>query len=117
MLYVGIPCPTCGEYGLMGIRICDGEGHHAVLMCDECESIWLSLDITGKPHDLDLSEYLCPYGDGTLARPEGHWASKEEIQQAGWWDAVIGEGGSMEDIPINPRRHKKNRDSGSPGSG
>jgi hypothetical protein len=39
MLIVRVGCPICAN-GLIGIRRCS-DGKSLVLMCDECESVWL----------------------------------------------------------------------------
>jgi hypothetical protein len=39
MLIVRVGCPICIN-GLIGIRRCS-DGKSLVLMCDECESVWL----------------------------------------------------------------------------
>ena len=90
MYYIGF-CPVCGS-GL-GIRVC-GQGHR-VVFCDECYSSWFGPDLSDEPFQPPApdKEPVCPYGDDTLF--DGHWASKEEIEQQDWWDYVIGEGSSL----------------------
>ena len=83
-------CSICGSS--LGIRIC--EQGHAFILCDECWSAWKDPELADEPcfpsvHDREL---LCPHGNhGTLL---GHWATKEEIEQIGWWNKVKGESSS-----------------------
>jgi hypothetical protein len=62
-----------------------------MIMCDECDSIWLATDLSGEPYFPESSEYFCPYGHHKLYAQGAHWASKDEIVQKGWWRTVIGE--------------------------
>lgn len=72
-----------------------GQGH-MLIMCDVCYAIWLDPGLSDEPID-DLVNVRCPYGDDLIFDGGGHWATQEEIEQNGWWEHVIGEGGSLID--------------------
>ena len=93
MYYIGF-CPVCVD-GPLGIYVC-GE-NHMIIMCDECDSIWLDTELSGEPYFPTQHDFRCPYSDDSLYSHGAHWASKDEIVQKGWWDAVKGEGASMQD--------------------
>lgn len=76
------PCPICGQ-GLLGVRICCGE---PVILCDECDAAWTSpalierLSTTADP--------ACPTCGRSLWGLQARWATREEIEAAGWWPKV-----------------------------
>jgi hypothetical protein len=88
MYYVGI-CPFC-EQGSLGIRICSKE-HDAVILCDECDALWLSVDFTEKPLFPVEPDLPCPCCPGNLTDSPAHWAGFGEIYQSGWIAEVKGE--------------------------
>lgn len=88
-------CPSC-HYGPLGIRVCSGR-RHLVVMCDECDLIWTKIDAIKRVEDAyspPQPSLKCPLCDGCLLEAPAHWASRVEIQQAGWWAAVEGESGA-----------------------
>lgn len=88
MYYVGT-CPFC-EQGSLGIRICS-KAEDVVILCDECDALWLSADLTKKPAFPEQPDLPCPYCQGNLTDPPAHWASFGEIYQRGWIASVKGE--------------------------
>ncbi|TWU49601.1 hypothetical protein [Rubripirellula reticaptiva] len=109
-------CPVCGG-GLCGIRICgvananakgqvsDQAGDHAsdsdarfivtgstephgLIVCDECEAIWLAPDIT-TPHQYPaVEDAQCPICHDPLWGPQSRWANADDIDTLGWQFAV-----------------------------
>tara|TARA_R110002095_G_scaffold210856_1_gene198393 strand:+ start:515 stop:787 length:273 start_codon:yes stop_codon:yes gene_type:complete len=88
MYYVGT-CPFC-EQGSLGIRICSKAGD-VVLLCDECDALWLSTRLTEKPLFPREPDLPCPCCPGNLTESPSHWADLGEIYQRGWVAAVKGE--------------------------
>lgn len=88
MYYVGT-CSVC-EQGNLGIRICSKEAD-ALILCDECDALWLSTDLTDLPLFLEQPNLPCPCCPGNLTDSSAHWASFREIYKKGWIDAVKGE--------------------------
>jgi len=88
MYYVGT-CPFC-EQGSLGIRICSKAGD-AVILCDECDALWLSPELKGKPAFLEEPDLPCPYCPGNLTESPACWASMGEIIERGWIATIKGE--------------------------
>lgn len=88
MYYTGI-CPAC-EQGTLGLRICSSQ-QDLVILCDECDALWLSPDTSAPPLFPDQPELPCPACEGNLMDPPAHWASLGELFQRGWLPAVKGE--------------------------
>jgi hypothetical protein len=70
---------------LLGFRRCD-DGKTLVLMCDECDAVWLD------PTDLRMESVLYP-GVHTFEIPglpykldggAAGWATRAEVERAGW---------------------------------
>ena len=94
-------CPICGG-GLCGIRICgvDAEGAaqrfaktgsdaaHALVICDECEAIWLEPDLTTAHQYPAIEDARCPICSQLLWGKTSHWADLKEIETLGWEYAV-----------------------------
>jgi hypothetical protein len=99
LFYVGF-CPVCGE-GTLGVRICGGPGH-AVILCDECDAVWPTVDVTQTPVFPAQPQLPCPHCGATLVGGSAHWAAAAEIRQVGWQDAVIGSGPAPGDADRGP---------------
>ena len=91
MYYVGF-CSFCGD--AVGIRICASQ-QHAVFMCDECNAVWTNAELKGEPVFPDLRAFLCPHCDDTLAAPNGHWATSEEVEERALTTFVVGTSGTI----------------------
>ncbi len=85
-------CPICGG-GLCGIRICvlegceDGPGQpgiHGLVVCDECDAIWLEPDVSTVHQYPALDNAKCPICNLPLWGEQSHWAEMAEIQRLGW---------------------------------
>lgn len=78
-------CPICGADGAVGFRMCS-DGKTIVLVCDECDSVWLRPDqITGETLILASGPDLIIEGLGcSISVAHGaHWATLDEIRAAG----------------------------------
>ncbi|WP_231612192.1 hypothetical protein [Novipirellula galeiformis] len=95
-------CPICGG-GLCGVRICGFPAEtetpsqtgkltnvknrplpHGLVVCDECEAIWLEPDLTTRHQYPNGCDARCPVCLEPLWGEQGHWASAEEIDILGW---------------------------------
>jgi hypothetical protein len=105
-------CPVCGG-GLLGIRICSGQnqlpgadhalggdafgagvfdsahvhGPHGLVICDECEAIWIEPDSSAPHLYPSADDARCPVCDAHLWK-DSHWANEKEIESIGWTDAI-----------------------------
>lgn len=104
-------CPICGG-GLCGIRIIGitsdenaGEASapdsatpdpktsprlrpHGLVICDECEAIWLEPDVSTVHQYPDLEKAVSPISGQTIWGDGSRWASMEDIALLGWTEAV-----------------------------
>ncbi len=88
MHYVGT-CRCCGQ-GLLGIRICC-EDEIGLILCEECEAIWLEPTCTGTPLFPQQPDSCCPRCGRSLWQPPSHWASGDEVDRLGWAEYVLGD--------------------------
>ncbi len=118
-------CPICGG-GLCGIRICglessdkdpaanhangkpvsegDSAGHgaahrdsaHGLIICDECEAIWLEPDVSSDHQYPCPEDAACPICSRPLWGPNSRWADLADIETIGWASAV------NHDLDVNP---------------
>ena len=86
MLHVGV-CPVC-ENGVGGVRLCHD---HAVVVCEECESVWLDPDLTQRPTSPPAPDTPCPVCRHPLYGDETAWATAQQVADLGWSAAVEGE--------------------------
>lgn len=101
MHYVGF-CSVC-EGGSLGIRVC-ASGEHCVVLCDECDALWKSPDLKGKPTFPEQPKLPCPECGSSLVESPSHWADKKEVKAAGWSDAIKG---IVEDDDPSPKKKSK----------
>lgn len=92
MYYVGL-CPLCKE-GLLGIRIC---GALPLVLCDECDALWLSPPDVDEPPLILRADPDCPECGRSVWEEPAHWADRQEVENAGWWGLVAGEAGDREE--------------------
>lgn len=103
-------CPICGG-GLLGIRICPGQqastqsqadagnrDPHGLIICDECEAIWLEPDSSAMHLYPSAQSPQCPVCDASLWN-DTHWATAEEVNRLGWIDAVNRDLDGVDDRP------------------
>ncbi|QDT06977.1 hypothetical protein K227x_54010 [Rubripirellula lacrimiformis] len=94
-------CPVCGG-GLCGIRVCgvadeNSEDRfaktgstepHGLIICDECEAIWLEPDIA-TPHQYPaIEDAQCPICHDPLWGKQSRWANMDDIEMLNWQYAV-----------------------------
>lgn len=106
-------CPICGG-GLCGIRICglsiadqldpktaqhqsetndvastnESSEPHGLIVCDECEAIWLEPD-TSTDHVYPSAECsACPICLEPLWGAQSRWATRADVERLGWSSAV-----------------------------
>lgn len=78
-------CPVCG-CGLCGIRICGfgTDQAHGLIVCDECEALWVEPD-TCTPHVFrDAENPCCPICGEALWGEQSRWANRDDLVQLGW---------------------------------
>lgn len=92
-------CPICGG-GLCGIRVCgldsgeDQKGRvgyqeiHGMVVCDECDAIWLEPDVTTVHQYPSFVDPRCPLCDEPLWGPQSRWAELSDVQKLEWENAV-----------------------------
>lgn len=101
-------CPICGG-GLCGIRICgiqprdegapiakEYENAHGLIVCDECEAIWLEPDVTTDHQYPNSEDAGCPICTAYLWGEASRWAGPADITALGWEESV------NHDLDINP---------------
>lgn len=97
MLYANGPCPMC-EQGNVGFRVCS-DGKTVVLLCDECEALWRDPG-TISPSTAEYPaapDYRVPGQTCSVAGPEARWATRAEVDRAGWGGDIAGEGAALGD--------------------
>ncbi len=96
-------CPLCGG-GLCGIRICgiqrddtseqdasvSSESPHGLVVCDECDAIWLEPDLTTAHQYPEIKNAKCPVCLDPLWGPNSRWANRNDVSRLQW------------DLAINP---------------
>ncbi|MCA9077469.1 MAG: hypothetical protein KDA93_20755 [Planctomycetaceae bacterium] len=92
MYYVGI-CPQCEE-GLLGIRVCDDQ---TVVLCDECDALWLSPPEKDAPPATLRADPPCPSCGDPLWGEQAHWADRKQVESVGWWSHIAGEAGNRDE--------------------
>lgn len=109
-------CPICGG-GLCGIRIIGAPAvndtedapaqppldqqasaidpasitqtqPHGLVICDECEAIWLEPDISTVHQYPDLENAVSPISGQPIWGDGSRWASMEDVELLGWTEAV-----------------------------
>ena len=98
-------CPICGG-GLCGIRIIGSQNAtqptsggaddtttdhpppHGLVICDECEAVWIEPDVSTVHQYPDLENAVSPVSGQSLWGEGSRWANREEIAAFGWSEAV-----------------------------
>jgi len=92
-------CPlNCGD-GYVGFWRC-GDGKRIILMCDECDALWLEPDdkSTKPPIAATPPDYLLAGTTISISGEKSGWASREEIEKAGWERFINGESAGLGDV-------------------
>lgn len=61
---------------------------HGLVVCDECEAIWLNPNIESRHQYSDSEDARCPMCGDPLWGNSSHWASMAEIDELGWAYAI-----------------------------
>ena len=90
-------CPICGG-GLCGVHLCEHQAagdhrenteiDHGLVICDECEAIWLEPDLSSVHQYPDAVDAKCPVCSGPLWADGGRWANLSEVELLGWGDRI-----------------------------
>jgi hypothetical protein len=86
MHYVGF-CRLCGT-GPLGLRACGGCGE-LVVLCDECDAMWLDANFSARPQFGSQDDLPCPYCATSLLRPPSCWASQARIAKVAWLQTAL----------------------------
>lgn len=86
MYYVGT-CRCC-EQGLLGIRICC-EDEIGLILCEECEAIWLHPTCPGSPLFPQQPDSACPRCNRPIWEAPAHWATQAEVDRLDWNEYVL----------------------------
>ena len=95
MFYVRT-CRVCGAGGVGFLR-CD-DGATIVVMCDECDAVWLHPDRTGSRDDALYTSppaFQVPGLACSLTGGSSGWATRAEVEAAGWQAYIAGEGKAL----------------------
>lgn len=67
------------------------DGTTVVVMCDECDSVWVDANQLDRSRMLDIEppDYQVPGSPCSLAGTR--WATRAEIEAAGWGSLIAGE--------------------------
>ncbi len=86
-------CPICGG-GLCGVRICglpsdsssqvEETATHGLVVCDECEAIWLEPDLTSDHQYASIEDARCPVCSKPLWHSSSRWADSNDLESLGW---------------------------------
>ncbi|MAX39934.1 MAG: hypothetical protein CME33_25605 [Gimesia sp.] len=96
--YIEELCPIC-RTGLIGFRMCS-DNKTIALLCDECGSVWLNFEEISVESALfpESPEYYVEQLQSSLALSTGaKWATKDEIDTAGFTNLIAGESDSISD--------------------
>ncbi|WP_145193066.1 hypothetical protein [Gimesia chilikensis] len=96
--YIEELCPIC-RTGSIGFRMCS-DNNAIVFLCDECGTVWLNPNHVSVESALfpESPEYYVEQLQCSLASSTGaKWATKEEIDAAGFTNLIAGESGSISD--------------------
>jgi hypothetical protein len=98
MFHVEGICPFC-HGGSVGFRRCS-DGKTIVLMCDECEAVWLD------PEHRTAGDALFPHSGSfevpglgvSIGGDRAGWATRAEVESAGWQEHVFRDAPALDEI-------------------
>lgn len=82
-------CEVCGV-GCVGARV-PASGARVVALCDECGAVWLDKACGDGPFFPGPPDFPCPREGSSLRHSPAHWATRREVEVAGWGDSVLEE--------------------------
>ena len=84
-------CPVCGG-GLCTVRVFlaqDGSLDHGLVVCDECEAIWLQPDVAVRHVYVDPENPVSPIsGQPLYDQHSSRWADGDDIETLQWTTAI-----------------------------
>jgi hypothetical protein len=91
-------CPFEGPYGQIGFLLCS-DHQTIVLMCDECNRIWLHPERLEADHALfaEPPDFLVPDFECSIRAPLSRWATRAEIELYGWSTFIQGDGKALDE--------------------
>ena len=69
---------------------------HGLIICDECEAIWLEPDVSSDHQYPSPEDAACPVCSQSLWGTNSRWADPADIETIGWTSAV------NHDLDVNP---------------
>jgi len=76
----------------LGLRECGGCGE-LVVMCDECDAVWVDANFSAKPLFAGEEDLPCPYCETSLLERPSQWALRSKIDKVAWLQTALQEGG------------------------
>jgi hypothetical protein len=74
----------------LGIRICC-EDEIGLILCEECEAIWLHPTCPGSPLFPQQPDSACPRCNRPIWQLPAHWATQAEVDRLDWNEYVLGD--------------------------
>lgn len=95
--YLKNRCPFCGDYGGLGFYRCSGG--HIIVMCNECTTLFASPERIGPDDGITeppSPDFWLPHFGCQLYGKDSGWATRAEIEAAGWAQWIDREYGANE---------------------
>lgn len=88
-------CPICLQ-GQIGFRKCR-DSEDIVLMCDECDSIWLEPNAVRAENVIYVEppHFIVPMSNCSILNSQ--WANRDEVYMKGWENYIRGEGKALDE--------------------
>ncbi len=88
LIYVDT-CPVC-EGGVCRVRVCGVATHrlHGLVICDECEAMWLEPDLNTPYFYADPANPSSPVDGDAIWSESNRWATVEDVALLGWYGLV-----------------------------
>jgi hypothetical protein len=96
-MFIATDCPL-EENGQVGFRLCSDE-KTMVLMCDECDAVWLRPDLIDLDHAIypQQPHFLIGNENCSIKKPLSHWATQQEIEKCGWAEFIQREAKALDE--------------------
>ena len=66
----------------------NSESPHGLVVCDECDAIWLEPDLTTAHQYPDVKNAKCPVCHDALWGANSRWATRDDLARLGWELAI-----------------------------